>query len=367
MARMEVVGRQQMRNGLDDNFRRQVEPTIQHVVETRRRTIKVLREKARLADEIHRGCSASNRNANITGAIGGVVGMIGGGITTIDNSEGLAAPIAFAVGGACSVGGGAWLLKNKYDRDKRNETLRQELLKVLVEDTEALGELREIIERIEGAEFGEPSKILRELHILLAGFGSIGMIIGSTAALDLFQEALPAVAYMLSGGTSKILLGLMPYLPKIAAKISALETTEEIADKIASSAVRYMYNGLSKDIARRETTIAAQKAYQEFLQNDAQKAALQVVDEGGNLVAQQTASQAAKEAAEEVAKELAKESAKTAAKVTGMVTMGFGVLTSLWEGYNAYYNHCESKKESKFGHELHDLATKLENRLNLLY
>ena len=49
--------------------------------------------------------------------------------------------------------------------------------------------------------------------------------------------------------------------------------------------------------------------------------------------------------------------------MTGSVAAGFGALTSVWDGYHAYQNHCETQKESPFGKELRDLADFLENQV----
>jgi uncharacterized protein YaaW (UPF0174 family) len=191
---------------------------------------------------------------------------------------------------------------------------------------------------------------------------------------------------------------MIQYLPLIAGK-GALEGMEEVAEQSASSAVKFMYNGFSKDFVQREALKAAQKAYKEIsqkaykeileeaLEKAAQEAAKRAAKEGGNLVAEQAARQVAKEAARQVAKEaaakgaketaikaareaasrVAQEGAKTAAKMTGLVSLGFGAFTSLWEGYNAYQNHYASQGQSELGTELRLLANRMEDGLKNIY
>ena len=354
-----------------------VRRSVPGALETRRRSIIALREYASRADNIHQGCAADNRNANITGALGGGFGVIAG-VTTIATG-GLAAPIVIGgltlCGAACSVGGGAWSVKNEYDKGQRSSELQQEILQQLAEDDKALNYMNRVIRRMEEGDFGEPRKIIRELHMFLTGIGGIGMIIGSEAALDTLRMALPPIAYLISGSTSAILLSLVQYLPLIAAK-GALEGMDDIAQKSASSAVKFMHNGFSKDVVRREALKAAQKAYteafEEVIERAAAEAANKAAKEGGNIAAQHAARKTAEEAAAEAAKKAAtqaakgaakkaaKASAKTAAKVTGSVTAVFGVVTSVWEGYNAYQNHHEAQKESQLGKELRVLADRLE-------
>jgi hypothetical protein len=313
-----------------------------------------------------------------------------------------AAPFVVAsltsVGAVCSVGGGAWSVKNEYDRGKRDSAVQQELLQQLAEDEEALRELNEMFQGIEKGDFGEPSSVFRQLHTFLAGLAGIAMIFGSTAALDILRLALPPIAYLLSGGTSSVLVAMIQYLPLIAGK-GALEGMEEVAEQSASSAVKFMYNGFSKDFVQREALKTAQKAYKEIfqkaykeileeaLEKAAQEAAKKAAKEGGNLVAEQAARQVAKEAARQVAKEtaaeaaketatkaareaasrVAQEGAKTAAKMTGLVSLGFGAFTSVWEGYNAYQNHYASQEKSELGTELRLLANRMEDGLKNIY
>jgi hypothetical protein len=381
MAQMEMVA-QLARHGddLGENFN-DVRQTIQRVLITRRRTIDMLRNAATTADRIHQGCALSNRSANLTGALGGTVGMVAGGITIA--SGGLAAPFVIAgittVGTACSVGGGAWSIKNEIDRGKRNSALQEEISQQLNEDDEALRRMHEIILRIQRGDFGEPSNIFRQLHTFLSGLGGIGMIFGFTAAIDILRMVLPPTAYFLAGGTSAVLLSMIQYLPLIAGK-GALEGMDEVAEQSASSAVKFMYNGFSKDFVRREALKAAQKAYKEIfeevMEKAAKEAAKKAAKEGGGIAAQKAAEEAAKETVKNAAKQTArkaagnaatkaaKEGAKTAAKMTGAITVAFGAFTSVWEGYNAYNNHYLSQTESQLGSEWRRLADNLEESLN---
>lgn len=384
MEQIEMV--RQLALHQDDRSRNfnDVQNIIERTLATRRRTIAVLRQKAETADRIHKGCAVSNRNANLTGAFGGGFGIIAGGITIA--SGGLAAPFVIAsltsVGAVCSVGGGVWSVKNEYDRGQHNNAVKQELLQQLAEDEEALREINEMFQGIERGDFGEPSSVFRQLHTFVAGLGGIGMIFGSTAALDILTLALPPIAYLLSGGTSSVLLSMIQYLPLIAGK-GALEGMDEVAEQSASSAVKFMYNGFSKDFVQREALKAAQKAYKEILEEAlekaAQEAAKKAAKEGGNLAAEQAARQVAKKAAAKAAKKtatkaareaasrVAQEGAKTAAKMTGLVSLGFGAFTSLWEGYNAYQNHYASQGQSELGTELRLLANRMEDRLRNIY
>ena len=375
MVRQPVERQEDLREGFDD-----VKEMVQRTLETRRRTIDVLRQQASRADRIHQGCAASNRYANITGVAGGGLAILAGGITIA--SGGLAFPMVVGgltfCGATFSVGGGAWSMKNEYDKGQRSSNLQQEILQQLAEDEKALNKMHNMICKVKEGYFGEPRKVFRELHIFLAGLGAIGMVKGSETALEILNQILPAIAYLISGSSSAILLSLVRYLPMIAGK-GAVEGVDDIAQQSAASAVKFMHSGLSKDFVQREALKAAQKAYTEFLEEVSEKAAAEaakkVAKEGGNIAAIQAAQQTAKEsavkaatetatkAARSAAKSVVEQSAKTAARVTGSVTAGFGVLTSVWEGYNAYQNHCETQKESPFGKELRDLADSLENQL----
>ena len=204
---------------LGDNFIG-VRRRIRHIIATRQKTIEILRKKAAIADKIHRGCSQSNRNANITGAFGGTLALLGGGITFF--SGGLAAPVVIAglgdTGALCSVGGGAWSIWNEYDRSQRGSAIQQELLQQLEEDEEARIQLDDILKSIENGDFGEPQRVLRQLHTFVAGLGGVGIVFGSTAPIDVLRLALPPLAYFISGKTNVVLLSILQYLPLIAGK-----------------------------------------------------------------------------------------------------------------------------------------------------
>jgi hypothetical protein len=307
-------------------------------------------------------------------------------------SGGLAAPFVIAsltsIGTACSVGGGAWSIKNEVERGKRNSDTQREIIQQLEKDVEAQKEMNDILNSIEKGDFGEPSRVFRQLHTILAGLGGIGIIYGSAAAIDILRLALPALAYFLTGSTHAVVLSLLQYLPIISGK-GALEGMEEVAEQSASLAVKGMYDGFSKDFVRREATKAAHKAYKEVsqkvykevleetMEKAAKQAAKRAAEEVGSTAAKESAKKAAKEAAKEAAAAAAKESgrkaardvaskvaqqqAKIAARATGMITIGFGALSSLWEGYNAYYNHYASQEGSELGNELRSLADKLQN------
>jgi hypothetical protein len=381
MAKQRAVGEDDLENV--KNFI-VVRKTIEQAVTTRQKTIKVLRQKAIIADAIHQGCALSNRDANLTGAFGGVAGILAGGITIA--TGGLAVPFGIAaltsVGAVCSVGGGAWSVKNEYDRGKRVSDLQEDLSKQLAEDEENQKMMEEMFEKIKKGDFGKPHLVFRELHTVVAGLGGIATIYGSTAALEILTKALPKIATLVSSDTA-VLLSMIQHLPLIAGK-GALEGMEEAAEQSASAAVKCMHNGFSKDFVRRNTVKAAQKAYKEILEETlegtlekaAQEAVKKAAERGANEAAQQAARQAAKEAATKAAKKTAtkaanaaasravQEGAKTAAKVTGLVTVGFGAFTSLWEGYNAYQNHYASQGQSELGTELRVLADLLEEPLS---
>ena len=364
---------------LGDNFIG-VKERIRHIIATRQKTIDILRKTAARADRIHQGCSLSNRNANITGAFGGTMAMLAGGITFI--TGGLAAPVVIAglggTGALCSVGGGAWSIWNEYDRGKRDSDIQVELLQQLEEDEEARSKINDILKSIENGDFGEPERIFRQLHTFLAGLGGIGMVFGSTAAIDILRLALPPLAYFISGGTNAALLCMLQYLPLIAGK-GALEGMEEVAEQSASSAVKFMYNGFSKDFVKREALKAAQKVYKEVFEETMEKAAKEITkkaakevgssaakkatEEAAKEAAKAAAKKSAKKAAQNVASKVAKEQAKIAAKTTGAITVGFNALSLLWEGYNAYHNHYASQQESQLGREMRCLAENLEQCL----
>ena len=365
-----------------------VRERIRHIIATRQKTIDILREKAAIADKIHRGCSQSNRNANITGAFGGTMAMLAGGITFA--TGGLAAPVMIAglggTGALCSLGGGAWSIWNEYERGQRGSDIQQELMHQLKEDEEARSQINDILNSIKKGDFGEPDRVFRQLHTFVAGLGGIGMVFGSTAAIDVLRLALPPLAFFIAGGTNTVLLSMLQYLPLIAGK-GALEGMDEVAEQSASSAVKFMYDGFSKDFVRREALKAAQKAYNKAFEEAMEKAAEEIskkaAKEVGSSAAQKATEEAAKKAAKKAAKEaakatakktatkaaqkaaskVAKEQAKIAAKMTGAITVGFNALSLLWEGYNAYHNHYASQQESQLGRELRCLAENLEERL----
>ena len=113
----------------------EIEQRIEVAAKTRQKTIDVLR-LAKDADSIHQGCAASNRTANITGAIGGGLLAIAGGVTFA--GDGLDASMVLTClklfGTMCSIGGGVWFLKNQGEKDKRNDGLRKEILDQLDEE-----------------------------------------------------------------------------------------------------------------------------------------------------------------------------------------------------------------------------------------
>ena len=365
-----------------------VRKRIGDIIATRQNTIDILRKKAAIADKIHWGCSQSNRNANIAGAIGGTMAMLAGGITFV--TGGLAAPVAIAslggTGALCSLGGGAWSIWNEYERGQRGSDIQQELLQQLEEDEKARRQINDILKSIENGDFGEPQRVFRQLHTFVAGLGGIGMVFGSVAAMDILRKALPSLAYFISDRTHAVLLSMLQNFPLIAGK-GALEGMEEVAEQSASSAVKFMYDGFSKDFVRREALKAAQKAYKKALEEAMEKAteefSKKAAKEVGSSAAQKAAEEAAKEAAKKAAKEAAKatakktatkaaqkaaskvaeEQAKIAAKTTGAIAVGFNALSLLWEGYNAYHNHYASQQESQLGRELRSLAENLEECL----
>ena len=338
---------------------------------TSHRTIDVLRKLAKDADSIHQGCAASNRTANITGAIGGGLQAIAGGVTFA--GDGLAASMVLAslkiFGPTCSIGAGYCCIRNQCKKDKRNEELRKQILDQLAEDEEVLNEIQTNFHRAERGDFGEPSMIFRELHIGVVGLTSDSRVV----RIDKLVEAFPAVEFCILSMVNPFLKECLPMLAEKAILIGM----ENAVKQSAASAVKFMQNGLGKKFVKRHATIAGQKAYEEVFdkvtENAAVQAANKVAKKGGDIVRQHTARETAKKAATEAAKEkatkaargaakeAADESGKTLVKMTGSWSVVFGVLTSMWEGYNAYQNHCEMKKDSQLGRELRDLADRLEN------
>ena len=148
----QIASRQEDLGEEFDDVRR----SVQRALETRRRSIIALREYAIRADSVHQRCAADNRNANITGALGGGFVMIAGGITAA--TGGLAAPIVIGglilSGAACSITGGAWFVKNEYDKGQRSSELLQEVMQQLAEDDQALYEMNHVIRRMEEGDLG---------------------------------------------------------------------------------------------------------------------------------------------------------------------------------------------------------------------
>lgn len=346
-------------------------------------TIKMLKRIGEEADAIHKECSEGIRNGNFAGVLGGGCGVLAGGLTIF--TGGLAAPLVLAgltcAGGVCSVGGGGWAIKNELNRGQRMSKLHEKILQQIEEDNVAVQEMNEIFHLINNGDFGKPDRIFRELHMVCSGVGSIGMILGSTAAIDaLSQFVLLPVSCYLTPETHKILSSIVKVLSFIAEK-GVFKGAEEVAEQCASSAVKNMYDGFSKNFVRQKVLKAAGKAYKEVFEEAMEKAAEKAVKEaakkGGDLAAQNAAREAGKEAFAKAAKETAtkaaqkaatttaKEGMKTAAKFTGAVAASFGAFTLLWEGYNAYRNHQASQEKSELGEELRALADEMEMRLEI--
>ena len=375
MAQKEMVAqRARHEEDVGENFSYEKQ-SVKRALRTRQRTIKKLREAATRADRIYQDCAGSNRNASLTGVFGGVATMVAGGITIA--SGGLAFPAVIAgftgVGATCSVGGGVWSIKNEIQQSQSNIDLKKEIEELLIKDEEELTKMDEVISWKKRDE--KCSQMFRELHTFIAGLFGIGNIFGPSPALEILQFLLPRTERHLSDGTKPVLESMIK-ITEILARIGKLEGMDEAAEQSASSAVKFMSNGLSKDFVQRKALKAAQKAYteamEEVIEKAAKKAAQKAAKEGGDIVAQKTAEEAAKEAAKKAAKETAtkaarnaaskavQEGAKTVARITGAITMGFGALTSVWEGYNAYINHNLSQAVSPLGSELRDLADNLE-------
>ena len=354
--------------------------TINNAFKTRMKTIEVLRQYAREADSIHQGCAESNRSANVTGAIGGF-GTALGGLTIA--TGGLAAPMVLGGLALCgtvfSVGGGAWCIKNEYDKRELYKDLENEIVELLHKDNDEVKKMESICRMLDGGYFGKTRKLVfRASHTWLAALGGLATIHGSETALKILTLAIPRIASFISDKTHLVLFSLLGHSSLIATKC-AVEGVEVAAEQSAASAVMFMKNGVSKDFVKQDALVAAQKAYEkvfeEVMENAVGEAANKAAKKGGDIAARHAARKAAKEAAAEAAKETATQaakgaakttaeaSAKTAAKVTGSVTAVFGVLTCAWEGYNAYQNHYEMKKESQLGRELRELAKRMEKAL----
>ena len=338
----------------------EIKQRIEVAATTRQKTNNLLRKLAKDADSIHQGCAAGNRNANITGAIGGGFLAIAGGVTFA--GDGLAASMVLAsltlCGSMCSIGAGYWCIRNQYEKEKRNNELLKEILDQLAEDEKVLNEMETIYRRAERGDFGEPSNIFRALHISAVNLQFC--ISSDVVRIDKLLEVFPPVESCISSAVSPFLRECLP----LAAEKATLEGMEIVAEESAASAVKFMHNGLVKNFVKRHAVIAAKNAYEEVVEN----ALVQVAQHTARETAKTTVSEAAKEAATNAARSAAKraadESAKTLAKVKGSVTAVFGVLTSVWEGYNAYQNHGEMKIESQLGRELRHLADRMEKALN---
>ena len=179
-----------------DRFENLSSETAEHInnaFTTRMKTIELLRQYAREADSIHQGCAESNRDANVTGAIGGGFGTALGGVTI----AGLAAPVllgALALGGfACSVGGGVWCVKNECNKLNFNNNLEEKILQLLNEDDHEVKKMESIFRTLEGYFRKSGRKLVfRASHTSLAG--RVAMIDGSETAFEIFSLGMPKIA-----------------------------------------------------------------------------------------------------------------------------------------------------------------------------
>ncbi|XP_028408026.1 uncharacterized protein LOC114530632 [Dendronephthya gigantea] len=300
-----------------NNSRAQVE-IPEPLKSIRERTIRKLRDKAYTADVIYQSYAGRDRKANGTGAIGGVAAVIGGVLTL--PTGGLAAPalltgLSLTSGGA-SIAGGFWSIKNVWDRGMELENLNKRISAVLREDEREVSEMfEEILHRrsVRDGSVLEPAQVAREMHAAADGLDAVGL---NSNILKEMINRIPSVIKIISHGGFPILSGVAVVCIRYAIARPIKTTVKEVVEEVAGRATK--------------------------------KIATEATEEG------------AKVSATQLIKNGAKTGTKTALKVAGTVTMALGIITTLWEGYNMYQNHCATKEESQHGRELRCLANKLE-------
>ena len=286
-----------MAHSTHDRFENLSSETAEHIISnaftTRMKTIELLRQYAREADSIHQGCAESNRDANVTGAIGGAFGTALGGLTIA--TGGLAAPMvlsALALGGfACSVGGGVWCVKNECNKLNLNNNLEEKILQLLNEDDHEVKKMESIFRTLEGYFRKSGRKLVfRASHTSLAG--GVAMIDGSETAFEIFSLGMPKIALFFSEKKNSVLFSMLEHS-------SLIEGVEVVAE-----------NDVSKDFVKQD----APKTYEKVLENAAGKAPNKAAKEGGNIAAQHAARQTAKKATAKAAKATATKAAEATAK-----------------------------------------------------
>ena len=381
----------------DQQQLRTVNEELLNMMTKRSRTLELLEKYAEIADNIFVGKNQKEAGGCMAGAAGGVLTTVGG-IATIATG-GLAAPLLLTglavTGTSAGIGGAVFNIWNTIDASKKESELKETLKNALAEDVEARQKLDDVLDLVD-LNLDNFVLYCNGVKIVSLAANCFGNLAGSDALMQVLAKLLPSLlGVVLPAGSVGFISSVLneiqavsaatPYLAKGIAEEAAETATKEMLDgfskryvnKIAKQAAEKALKEaatetaatVAKEVAGETTKETARSAAKEAAKAAARKAAETMLKESGEDVAEAVvkaaAKKAGKEAVQQVATEAAEEAAKaamkTAAKVTGAVTVGFGVLSAGWDGYNAIQSIKKVQMgKSELGDELRQLIGRLK-------
>jgi len=387
----------------DLNKLTEVNQELAKMTARRQRTLELLEEYAQLADDFFIERNVRETGGCIAGAAGGLLTTVGG-VATIATG-GLAAPLlltGLAVSGtAAGIGGAGFNIWNSINAGKKESSLQETLKNALAEDVEEREKLEDVLERVNLKMEEDVDLYYNGAKIASFTAHCIGNLQGSDCLLNIIANILPMIAGKLLPHKLAPMVSLLlqeitavgaatPILAKGIAEEAAEQATKEMVDgfskryvnkiakKAAEAALKEAATGkaagtVAREVAEETAKESARSAARQAAKAAAKQTAEALLKESGGEVAEavvkasakkagkQAAEQVAKKAAQEAAEEATKGAMKTAARLTGAVTIGFGVLTAAWDGYNAFKSHSRVQtSKSELGDELRMLIMKLQ-------
>lgn len=314
----------------------EVAEKIVKAVETRQRTVEMLRSFATQADELHKGKGEGEMWTSGIGVTGGLL-TVGSGIATI-MTAGAAAPIIGALamsGTATSLIGGGVSIYNTVGSSKTDAELRAKITEIIKEDEEAIQELHRmlVILKLQDDSFNEEVKKRVAGTTVLMGsslFICLTTVIGFQKTWDVLIMSLPYLAtqvpqYALIAMVGAQLANSMSI--KVSAEVlsevgaglrSTLVNTAatEGLDDFANETVKGIAHGVTRDYVKKQAAIAGSEAYKKALLASAASGADDAAKEAGKIAAKKVARKAYQEAYAKAVKEFA---SKIAEETTGEV------------------------------------------------
>ncbi|XP_055351994.1 uncharacterized protein LOC129598218 [Paramacrobiotus metropolitanus] len=297
-------------------------------IQTRRRTIRLIRETAAAVDEVAR----VEKNTAIAGGTVSIIGgalAIAGGVVTFATAGAAAVPTAAAAllwgGAGVSAAGGVTKTVGTYVGSKDHSTLMERLQCAIEEDQIAHDILDYCLQQLQTPRY-TASKFVVAQHgafPALLSAHSIGHTFGGLSLATLISSTIFTLNRYVEDETVRKVLGEPLVAVLLPLLIKSLEVTARagvnVTDDIALGVVGGMVEGPTKKIAFTVARGAAEKVLQEGGDETAKMLAVRALEKGKEKAAaealKRTASAMAGDAAREVAVKAAEFAVADAAKM----------------------------------------------------